>query len=134
MVLSTIFAVSYIGIGANFAAFVQFIGSFIFMIVVGLLRRRIQMLTRYVAILTAMTLATFQTVFVFGNQFGFHYQFFPLVVVIFLLMDLNIFHEKLMAYLLSFPWLSCFLSVRRSTNPLLQSHSWHIKITIFILR
>jgi diguanylate cyclase (GGDEF)-like protein len=118
MVLSTIFAISYIAIGANVAAFVQFIGSFIFMIVVGLLRRRIQWLTRYVAIITALTLVGFQTVFVFGSQFGFHYQFFPLVVVVFLLMDLNIFHEKIMAYLLSITMVILFFVCENIYQPI----------------
>lgn len=121
MVLSTIFAVSYIGIGANMAAFVQFMGSFIFMIVVGLLRRRIQLLTRYVAIVTAITLASFQTIFVFGSQFGFHYQFFPLVVVVFLLMDLNIPHEKIMAYIFSIIMIVLFFVCETVYHPIISN-------------
>lgn len=110
MVVSVCFAVSYIAIGANLAAYVQFLGAFVFMIIVGLLRRRIQVLTRYVAVVSSMLLVLIQTVWIFGEGFGFHYQIFPLVVVVFMLLDFNIWYEKMSAYVLSALGIGIFFS------------------------
>jgi len=101
MVACVCFAVSYIAIGANFPAYIQFLGAFLFMILVGLLRQRKQALTRFIAIFTSMALILFQGVYAFGADFGFHYRVFPLTVVIFLLLDFNILYEKVLAYLIS---------------------------------
>ncbi|MBN2794214.1 MAG: diguanylate cyclase [Clostridia bacterium] len=95
------YAISFIAIGANIAAFVMMVGGFIFTTVVGLLRRGITLFTRYIAILTSMSLVFIQSVFFFGKDFGFHFQLFPLLVVIFLLMDFTLIFERYSIYILT---------------------------------
>lgn len=101
MVACVFYSISFIIIGANLAAFVQLMGGFVFMTVVGLLRRRFQKFTRYIAICTSLALVFVQSTFVFGKDYGFQYQLFALLVVIFLLLDFNILYERISIYCLS---------------------------------
>lgn len=101
MVVYVCFAIGFIIIGANLAAFIQFLGAFIFMLIIGLLKRRILILTRYIGIMTSLVLILIMSVFIFGQAFGFYIAIFPIVVVIFLVLDFSMKHERVFAYLLS---------------------------------
>jgi len=114
MLVCVLFAISFIAIGANYAAYLQLIGAFVFMTLSGLLRRRIQTFTRYIAIMTSVILVLIQGALIFGRGYGFHYQVFPLIVVIFLLLDFNIPYERISIYGLSFLSIMAFYAIELS--------------------
>lgn len=101
LIACIVYSISFIAIGANIAAFVMMIGAFIYTTVIGILRRGVRIFTRYVTILTAMLLILIQTTYFFGRDFGFHFQLFPLLVVIFLLMDFTVIYERISIYVLT---------------------------------
>lgn len=101
MVVYVCYAIMFIIIGANLAAIIQFFGAFIFMLITGLFKRRILILTRYIGIITSLLLILIMSVFIFGEEFGFYIAIFPIVVVIFLVLDFSMKFERISAYLLS---------------------------------
>jgi diguanylate cyclase (GGDEF)-like protein len=98
MVACVGFSISFLAIGANLPAFIQLVAAFIFMTIVGILRRRILTGMRYLALLTSLAIVIVQSVFFFGVGYGFHYQLFALIVVIFLLFDFSILYERISIY------------------------------------
>lgn len=129
MLICVFYSIAFIAIGANLAAFIQLIGAFTFMTVVGLLRRRMQTFTRYVGIITSLSLVFIQTIFVFGPGFGFQYQLFALLVIIYLLLDYNVDFERYSIYLFS-ALIVCifFISEWLTINPLFTQYLKYEKI------
>lgn len=108
MLVCVLYSISFIGIGANNAAFIQLIGAFVFMTIVGLMRRRIYGITRYLSILTSIALVFIQSTIVFGKVYGFHYQLFALLVVVYIILDFNIKFEKILIYIFSLTIIALF--------------------------
>lgn len=114
LLVCVLFSISFIAIGAANAAYLQMIGAFVFMSIVGLLRRRKLKYTRYIAIATSLLLVLLQGTFIFGPEYGLQYQLFPLIVVVFLLLDFNVSYERVSIYLLSFISIVIFYMVQWS--------------------
>ena len=136
MLVCVLFSISFIAIGASIAAYLQMLGAFVFMSIAGLLRRRVQKFTRYAAILTSLILVLIQGAFVFGPTYGFQYQLFPLIVVIFLLLDFNILYERISIYILSAISIVIFYIIQWSkVVPLFDGHhlyeSYYFNIALF---
>lgn len=112
MLICVLFSISFIAIGANYAAYIQLLGAFVYMTVSGLLRRRIQFFTRYLAIITSIVMVGIQGAYFFGPSYGLQYQMFPLIVVIFLLLDFNITYERTSIYVLSLVSIGVFYFVQ----------------------
>lgn len=110
MVVCVLYSISFIAIGANQAAFIQLIGAFVFMTMAGLLRRNIYSFVRYIALITSLVLVYIQSIYMFSGGYGFHYQLFPLVVVIFLLFDFNITLERYSIYVLTISAVTVFFA------------------------
>ena len=112
MLVCVLFSISFIVIGATFAALIQLIAAFIYMIVSGLLRRRIKILTRYVAMMLSIALVFINGIYIFGPTYGFQFQLFPFLVVVFLLLDYNIDVERWNIYVISFITVFIFFVVQ----------------------
>lgn len=115
MLVCVMYSISFIAVGAAYAAYGQMLGAFVFMSIAGLLRRRVQRYTRYFAIMTSLILVIVQGIFVFGPTYGFQYQLFPLIVVIFLLLDFNVIYERVSIYFLSVLCIVVFYMIQWSS-------------------
>lgn len=115
MMVSVIYSISFLAIGAAQAAYIQLIGAFIFMSLIGVLRRRIIKYVRHIAILTFITLILIQGMFIFGPSYGLQYQLFPILVVIFLLLDFNVVIERIALYAYAFMAIVVFYVCQWST-------------------
>ncbi|MCH4887621.1 diguanylate cyclase [Acidaminobacter sp. JC074] len=112
MLVCVLFSISFIAIGATLAALIQLIGAFVFMIVSGLLRRRINILTRYISMTLSLILVFINSTFMFGPGYGFQYQLFPFLVVIFLLLDYNLKIERWNIYAISIITVTMFFIIQ----------------------
>lgn len=85
-------------------AMIQLLFLIPFIIAIYALKNKHRLLGIIVSVIASISLVFVQTLFLFGNATGFHYQYFPLIVVIFLVSDLN--HDRQKNLALSFGILS----------------------------
>lgn len=136
MLVCVLFSISFIAIGSTYAAYAQLLAAFVYMTVSGLLRRRIQVFTRYLAIFTSIAIVAVQGAYFFGPTYGFQYQLFPLIVVIFLLLDFNIVYERISIYALSLLSIAIFYFVQYTPfTPVFEDYqlyeSYYFSIALF---